>query len=258
MKHQRVIIMGILFVLIAFQASAAIFNQSSSSANASLGGSNGYIVVPSAEPAFGGRGTAVTAGYSAIFSGSVTHLPYLQLGFEDDFEIDIATEIGNDVDLLLQGKWRFDSNAGRSLAIGVNGQLLDLTSSLSWAVQLYLASTFSSTLIDWPSKTTVLIGYTLDGSPSTDIDFAMGFQTPFLKDVFDGKVDFIADFGNISYSSDPTGADASSRGLLNTGLRLLPVHISDSLAFNLDLRLLDVFDASGRALSVGAGLSYLD
>jgi len=259
MKRSIIMVFTIVFVFVAASAAALTFDTSfggMDAGNTTINGVNGYIVIPSAEPAWDGKDTTVQTGYSAIFSGSFAHIPFVQVGFSKDFEVSVASDISNGVDILLGGKWRFDHSGSRSLALGLVGQALDVTNTLSLAAQLYFASTFNSTLIDWPAKTTLLIGYTIDGSPNTDIDFGMGFQTAFMKDVFNGKVDFVLDFGNVSYSSSPSGANASSRGLLNIGLRLLPIEFTDSVFVSADLRGLDILDDSGRALSAAVGISY--
>ena len=91
---------------------------------------------------------------------------------------------------------------------------------------------------------------------NTNIDFGMGFQAPLLENVFKGKVDFLIDFGNVSYSSSPSGGEAEDRGLLNIGARLLPVEFMQSTTIAADVRLIDVFDHSGRALSAGVSISF--
>lgn len=241
------------FLLLNVQSLFAIGNQTSG--NATLNGTNGYIVIPSAEPAWENKTTTVTTGYSAVFSGSLANIPYVQFGFSRDFEMSVAMDLTTSIDLLLSGKWRFDTKGNRSLALGFTGQALNISNTTNLAGQFYFASTFNSTFIDWPSKTTLLLGYTLDGTPNTDIDFGMGFQTPFMKDVFNGKVDFVLDFGNVSYSISPSGGNLG-RGLLNIGLRLLPIEITDRMYVSADLRGLDILDSSGRAVSASVAFSF--
>ncbi len=134
--------------------------------------------------------------------------------------------------------------------------MLRATDTPIWAAQAYLASTFTSTFIDWPSKTTLLIGYTFDEPLSTDIDFGMGFQAALFPAVFKERVDFLIDFGNTSYSVSPSGGNAVTRGMLNLGLRLLPLRFAKTVYFSADLRALDVFDAKNRALSASVAISY--
>ncbi|PKL14001.1 MAG: hypothetical protein CVV52_03620 [Spirochaetae bacterium HGW-Spirochaetae-8] len=247
-----------IFLLVAACLSAAELPSGSVSdaGNATISGSNGYIVIPSAETAWSGKNTTVTTGYSGVFTGSYAHVPYIQMGFASNLEMSLAIDISQEVDLLFGGKWRFARSQNSSMTFGMVGQMLNSTSVSRFAAQVYVNSTFNSTFIDWPSKTTLLIGYTFDGPLTSDIDFGMGYQTAFLPDVFKGKVDFLIDFGNASYSASPSGGNADSRGMLNFGLRLLPLQFLKSVYVSVDVRALDVFDAAGRALSASIAISY--
>lgn len=257
MKCKILLSIGI-FVLVAVGLSAVDLPSGSISdaGNATISGSNGYIVIPSAETAWSGKNTTVTTGYSGVFTGSYAHVPYIQMGFASNLEMSLAVDISQEVDVLLGGKWRFARSQNSSLTFGVVGQMLDVTSTSRMAAQVYVNSTFNSTFIDWPSKTTLLIGYTFDGPLTSDIDFGMGYQTAFLPKVLKGKVDFLVDFGNASYSASPSGGNADSRGMLNFGLRLLPLQFLKSVYVSVDLRALDIFDAVGRALSISIAISY--
>ena len=84
----------------------------------------------------------------------------------------------------------------------------------------------------------------------------MGFEIPFFEDFFKGRVNFLMDFGNVSYSSKPSGGNASDRGLLNVGLRMLPLEFVKSVFLSADLRAMDLFDHTGRALSAGISISF--
>lgn len=231
--------------------------QVSDAGNATISGSNGYIVIPSAETAWSGKRTSITTGYSGIFTGSYAHVPYIQMGFAGNLEMSLAVDISDQVDLLLGGKWRIARGQNSSLTFGVVGQLLNATTTTNLAAQLYLASTFNSTFIEWPSKTTLLIGYTFDGPLTSNIDFGVGYQTPFMPEALNRKIDFLVDFGNASYSASPSGGNAQSRGMLNMGLRLRPVQFMKVAYISVDIRLLDIFDAQGRALSASVAISYL-
>lgn len=194
----------------------------SDAGNATISGSNGYIVIPSAETAWSGKNTTITTGYSGIFSGTYAHVPYIQMGLANNLEMSLAFDISEELDVLLGGKWRFVRGQNSSLTLGVVTQMLNATNESHPAAQVYLASTFNSSFIEWDSKTTLMIGYTFDENLSSNIDFGMGFQTGFFPDVFKGKVDFLVDFGNASYSASPSGGNAENRGMLNFGLRLRP------------------------------------
>ncbi|RFU95576.1 hypothetical protein DYP60_03630 [Sphaerochaeta halotolerans] len=222
-----------------------------------LGGSSGYIVVPSAEVAPSEVHSSVTTAYSAtITSGKVIHIPSILLSFSDTVESSFAVDIGNDIDLLLNGKWRFTKRETTSFAAGVLAQVSGVSNTNKLSAQLYVASTFASSIMDLPSKTTLRLGYTFKKPMTSNIDFALGFQTPFFPEVFKEKVDFLLDFGNVSYSTTPSAGNAGDRGLVNVALRLLPVEFLTATYFGLDIRALDLFDHEGRALSIGATISF--
>ncbi|MFA6784412.1 MAG: hypothetical protein WCR13_05900 [Sphaerochaeta sp.] len=225
--------------------------------NTTLSGVNGYLVLPSAEPVSSGKSSTVTTGYSGIFSSSqFAHIPFIQIGFSNTYEIAVALDIAQETDVLLNTKWRFSHKGDTSLSVGLVGQLIDVSNEKDLAAQLYFASTFTSSIMNYPSKTTVLVGYTFDESLTSDIDFGLAFQTPFLPDVFKKTVDFLLDFGNVSYSISPSGGDAKTRGLVNIGLRLLPVEFLNSVYLSAELRALDLFDHQGRAISAGVAISF--
>jgi hypothetical protein len=244
-------------ILIAFLIPASAF--AAAAGNATLGGVNGYLVIPSAEPVYSGNEATVATGYSAIVStsGTFANIPYLQLGFSKNYEVGIATDIEETTtDILINAKWRFSQKGNTSMAVGTVAQILDVGNDTTFADQIYLATTFNSTFIDWPSKTTILVGYTFDDSLNSDINFGMAFETPFFKDTFKEKVNFLIDFGNVSYSTSPSAGDAENRGMVNIGLRLLPVQFLKSVYVSADLRALDLFDDSGRALSAAISISF--
>ena len=256
-KFKMLLIIGILLLVAAGMSADDLPSGSVSDAgNATISGSNGYIVIPSAETAWSGKRTTISTGYSGIFTGSYAHVPYIQMGFASNYELSLAVDISEEVDVLLGGKWRFARGQNSSLTLGVVGQLLNVTTASNQAAQVYIASTFNSTFIEWPAKTTILIGYTFDGPLNTDIDFGMGYQTALLPNVFKGKVDFLVDFGNVSYSASPSGGSADSRGMLNLGLRFLPIQFMTFIYASADIRALNVFDSAGRALSASIAISY--
>jgi hypothetical protein len=173
-------------------------------------------------------------------------------------EVSLAVDIDPETvtDLLLNAKWRFSHRAETSIAMGIVGQLIDVADAKELAAQLYFASTFTSSIMDFPSKTTVLLGYTFHKDLNTNIDFGIAFQTPFFPATFKEKVDFLLDFGNVSYSVNPSAGDAGDRGLVNVGLRLLPLKVLNAVYLTADIRALDLFDHKGRALSLGATISF--
>ncbi|MFA5699407.1 MAG: hypothetical protein WC954_06715, partial [Sphaerochaeta sp.] len=64
------------------------------------------------------------------------------------------------------------------------------------------------------------------------------------------------DFGNISYSMNPSARNASDRGLVNVGLRIPSFKIFPSTFITFDVRALDLFDHNGRAVSVSTALTF--
>lgn len=252
-----------LFISLLLIASAYLFateipsGMISDAGNATISGANGYIVIPSAETAWSGKRTSITTGYSGILNKSYAHVPYFQMGFASNLELSLAADISEEVDLIFGGKWRFARGQNSSLSFGIVGQLLDATTSTNLAAQIYLASTFNSTFIEWPSKTTLMIGYTFENPMTSNIDFGVGYQTPFFPEALKNKIDFLIDFGNASYSASPSGGNAESRGMLNVGMRLRPIQFMKFAYISVDLRLMDIFDAQGRALSASVAISYL-
>jgi hypothetical protein len=241
-------------ILVSLLVPGSIF--AAAAGNATLGGVNGYLIIPSAEPVYSSNETSINTGYSAIISsGTFANIPYLQIGFSHDFEVGLAVDIADTTNLLINAKWRFSQSGNTSMAFGTVAQVLDIGNSISFADQIYFATTFNSSFIDWPAKTTIITGYTFDKTLNSNINFGMAFETPFFEDVFKDKVNFLIDFGNVSYSVDPSAGDADDRGMVNVGLRLVPVQFLKNVFVSADLRALDLFDASGRALSAAVCIS---
>ena len=250
--------MVMVFAILTVLSIQPVFS-SMGEGNTTLGGVNGYIVIPSAMPVTSGEHATITTGYSAIFDipDGFAHIPFIQFGFAQHFEASLAVDIGAKADVLLNAKWRFLEKGDTSVAFGVVGQMLDVGSAMQFAAQTYFASSFNSTFISWPSKTTIIIGYTFDDTLNSDIDFGMGFQAPLWEKVFKGKVDFLIDFGNVSYSTKPSGGQPRDRGMLNLGARLLPVEFMKSTFLSADVRLIDILDHQGRALSAGLSITFM-
>lgn len=226
--------------------------------NTTMTGTTGSIVVPSAVPVSTPENPAVTTGYSALYNTTdgFSHIPFLQIAFMDDFEAALAADIGPDVDLIFNGKWRFVQTQATDFALIVNGQALGLDTSVSWAGRVGFAGTFESRLLDYPTVTSIYLGYTFDTPLDTDIDFAMSFETPVFSDELGKMLSLVIDFGNVGYSVAPSGGDAADRGLLNFGLRLLPIEFIKDTYIMADVRILDFFDSSGRAASLGINISF--
>lgn len=125
-----------------------------------------------------------------------------------------------------------------------------------FAAQLYFASTFDNTVMNYPSKTTLLIGYSFEEGMNSNINFGLGFEVPFLRKTLKEKVTFVMDIGNVSYSVAPSAGNANDRGLVNLGLRLVPIEFIKSTFISADIRALDIFDHRGRALGLSASVSF--
>jgi hypothetical protein len=249
----------ILIVLLVLISAIGTLGATDIEGNTTLSGSNGYIVIPSAYPVTSGESAAITTGYHAVlaFPKDFSHIPFIQFGFKEDFEVSLAVDIADTAALLLQTKWRFIEKNTTSVAFGINGQMHNIGgTALEFAGQTYIATSFASNFIDLPSKTTILVGYTVKDGMNSDIDFGMGFQAPLWEKVFKGKVDFMIDFGNVSYSIYPSAGNAGNRGMLNIGMRLLPIEFMKSTYVTADLRLLDILDQNGRGLSAGISISF--
>lgn len=227
--------------------------------NATLGGVNGYVTLPKASVVDSDKTPSITTGYTAIFSiaDGFAHIPFVQMGFAKNFEASIAFDIDSeDFDLIVNAKWRFVEKDNTSVAFGITGEGLTLQNDPDFAFLTYFATTFNSTFINWPSKTTLLLGYTFTRNLNSNIDFGVGFEVPLWQKVFKGKVNLLVDFGNVSYSANPSGGEAKDRGLFNIGLRLLPLEFIRNTYFSFDLGLIDIFDHQGRAFSAGAALTF--
>jgi hypothetical protein len=232
---------------------------SASTGSATLSGTSGYVVIPSAIPITSQQKTSFSTGYTAMFSAtnSFSHIPFIQMGFAKNFEAALALDISLTTDILLQAKWRFLEKDKTNFAFIINGQALDVANTTRYfAAQTGFAATFDSSIMNFDSKTTVYLGYTFDKTLTSDIDFGMAFETPLWKKGMNEIVNLVMDFGNVSYSVNPSGGDAQDRGSLNFGLRLLPVEFIPNGFILADLRLLDLFDHSGRAISAGVSFSF--
>jgi hypothetical protein len=251
----------LILLLIGIASGALLFSQSqgeSVESSFTLSGSSGYITLPSASIATSYQSPALVTGYSAIYdlSRGFAHIPFVQLALKNRFETSLAADItdGN-VDGLLQAKWRFFQKENTAIAVGAVGQWHQIGETNSWGAQVYGVSTFNSTFINWPSKTSLLIGYTFSEVMNSNIDFGMGFEAPLWQKVFKGNVNFLIDFGNVSYSTHPSAGNPTDRGMLNIGARLLPITILPSTYLSADIRLIDIFDHSGRAISTALSIS---
>ncbi len=232
---------------------------SATTGSTTLSGSTGYVVIPSAIPVESNNSPSFSTGYNAMFSAinKFSHIPYIQMGFARNFEAALAFDIGLTTDIILQAKWRFIEKNNTNFAFIINGQGVDfIKDSRKFAAQTGFSATFNSSIMNFESVTTVFLGYTFYQTLNSDIDFGMAFETPLWRSGNKEIMTLVMDFGNVSYSVNPSGGDADDRGSLNFGLRLLPVEFIKNAYIMGDIRLLDLFDHKGRAISAGVTFSF--
>lgn len=229
--------------------------------NTTFAGVTGYIGLPSAHVTSSFDNPTITTGYTGIydFQKGFSHIPFIEVGFLKNFEGGAAVDITNEeLDLLINAKWRFIDKDSVAFAFGMVGELLTMREELSFGGKAYFASTFNSSFVGLPSKTSILLGYSIDkNSIDSNIDFGMAFQSPLFPKFFKEKVDFIIDFGNVAYSNNPSGGNANNRGMLNVGLRVLPLKLMKGTYLTIDLSFIDLFDHIGRGVSLGASISFM-
>ena len=80
----------------------------------------------------------------------------------------------------------------------------------------------------------------------------MGFDLNLFPKIFSGYIHWINDFSNFSYSAQAYGADAGSRGVFNSGIRidLASIPAFSKYKFAIDAIVTDALDAN-RAFSLG-------
>ena len=255
----------LLFILVtAFSLNA----QTSQPLNAmSLNGATGIFVVPTARVAYSEDDMGFNVGYHTnLFkpgdnSAKVNHLLQVNFGFFRMLEVsgtfDIQPKnlgVSEPDDLIIGAKFQLPIGS-MPIALGANFQALNFNDDTydHTAFQIYAAITYRSDLFGWPADTTLVIGHTFrENVNHSNIDFGMGFDLIIFPSVAGNFVHFLMDFANFSYSNDPWGADASSRGVLNTGLRLDLSQIPslNRFTFALDVFLVDAFDSS-RSFGIG-------
>ena len=228
-------------------------------AEPTLSGTSGYITAPSAEVEESGSKLAIATGYSMLYGDKgLAHLPFIYLSFPVDIEVAFAVDTKTETDLLLSAKWRFVETKGTSFAVGTSLQLLEVGDTNTFGIQGYLASTFHHTLMDSPTKSSIMIGYSWkQGTQAlSNIDFAVGLETMLFPNKLKNHLALLLDFGNISYSLSPSGGNAQNRGLVSVGLRVPAFKLFPSTTMSFDLRALDLFDHAGRAVSLSTALTF--
>ncbi|MCL2006543.1 MAG: hypothetical protein FWG77_00515 [Treponema sp.] len=234
-------------------------------AQMSFNGATGLYSIPSANIGWE-RSNGVDIGYHAIFSGGdSTHIPKIAVSLFNWIELGAAFDIqpayhytpDRGTDMIINAKLRIPL-ANTSLAIGGNFQRLNFINNDGFAYnagQVYMAYNYSGLFFNSPARTTVVVGKSFNDNTTTDssVDFGMGFSVAVLPRQFGGLVHWITDFANFSYSAEPFGANATHRGVINSGFRfdfsIVPAFSRIKLV--VDLVLTDALD-SNRAFSAGA------
>ena len=263
-----------LLIIVLFIAALGIGNLSAQILNGmSLNGATGLYSIPTGRIGWGQpSNVALDLGYHAIIvEGHAAHIPKVALNLYRWVELSTAFDIqpvryfgtadidGNidsrrGVDLIGGAKVQFPL-AVTSLALGGNFQAINLGSSrYSYnAGQIYLATTYGGLFFNWPAETTMVVGKTFRQNQSnSNIDFGMGFDLVLFPNAFSNYVHWVSDFSNFSYSMEAYGADAWSRGVLNTGIRfdLRVIPVFRRFKFIVDIVVVDALDHN-RAFSMG-------
>jgi hypothetical protein len=221
MKMRRVIVLSFALVLLASLPLAAQLK------GMSLGGATGLVGVPNARLGWETTDVGLDVGYHAIIvdGGDVSHLPKATVSLfqmlEAGLTYDRQDDTGENNDFLINAKFQLPIDRASAIAVGANIQILETAGNKDNVYQLYLASTYPGDFFNMPAETTFVVGYTFgDLVSGDDIDFGMGFDLLLFPEVLKGYVHWINDFANFSYSITPSGANASFRGVFNTGARI--------------------------------------
>jgi hypothetical protein len=238
----------------------------------SLNGATGIYVVPTARIGFSGTGFGVNGGYHTLISRpnsdlGLNHLIQANVSFLGMFEVsgtfDLQPkETGDDPNDFLTGVKFQLPVAAVPIAVGSNFQWRNIGSDGDhWAFQIYGAVTYSAELFSWPAETTLVVGHTFrEEGGDSNIDFGVGFDLIILPKYLRNFLHFLIDYANFSYSDDPWGPNADTRGVLNTGVRvdLSQIPVLSKFNFAVDIFVADAFDDKdlGGGRSFGAGITF--
>src|SRR6056297_902891 len=224
----------------------------------SLNGSTGLVSIPSGR--IGWERTSdfgFDLGYHAIIDENVTtHIPKASVSLFRTLEVSFAYDTqdqSENSDMLIGGKIQLPIKRASSIAVGGNVQMLKTNDNETNAQQIYLAATYPGDFFNMPAETTVVVGKSFgDAAPDDAIDFGMGFDLLLFPQTFQGYVHWINDFSNFSYSQQPAVADAASRGVFNSGIRI-DLGASDAFSgykFVIDAIITDALDGN-RSFALG-------
>jgi len=247
---------AVLIVLALFLLTAGVYGQSLK--GMSLNGSTGLISIPSGRIGWEASSDfGFDLGYHAIIDNDDTaHIPKASISLFKTLEVAYAYDSQADADnadMLLSAKFQLPVQRASAIAVGGNIQLLEENDNSTDVTQVYLASTYPGDFFNMPAETTFVIGKSFgDNISDSDIDFGMGFDLMLMPSVFQGFVHWINDFANFSYSYQAIGANAATRGVFNTGLRidLGSTELFSGFKFVIDAILTDALD-DNRAFALG-------
>jgi hypothetical protein len=261
MKH----LSKFLVLIMAGLAVAGLSAQTSSLKGMSFNGATGLYSIPSGRIGWERSSDfGLDLGYHLLFSdsGKAGHIPKISASLfkwvelSGAFDIQSKELVGYDDGSDFIGGLKVQLPVSRTaVAVGGNLQALNLGSNYGRrnAGQIYVAVTYAGEFFSMPAETTVVLGKTfVENSSSSNIDFGMGFDLILLPKVFQRYIHWITDFANFSYSIEAIGANAGSRGVLNTGIRidLASVPSLSKFKFVIDAIVTDAFD-DNRAFSLG-------
>jgi len=246
-KISLLLLIGFLLVAVSASANTPVRSQS-------LNGATGLISTPTAHTGWDNSAFGLDLGVSylnsddhhtdtMIFKGTIQLIKGLEVGAAWDNQ-----EGKKDRDILAHAKFRFHQDKSTALAIGGNYQHLKSPwrgpDNESWhAEQIYLAATYNAQFFGLPSETTIVVGKSFGSHKygKNNIDFSMGFELDLLPSILGGRIRWITDFANYSYSADPVSVNAAWRGVFNTGARVAILKDSN-LKLNLDFIFTDLLD----------------
>lgn len=246
--------------------SGSLFAAASASSGQTLGGPTGLIIVPTADVGWDNSRFGLDIGYHYVNDeNGYTHIPKATFSLFGRGEIGVAGDFQDwdrprgdkhENDFLVHGKFKFYGTNSIALAVGGGVQFIDSGSDRrdeATIGRVYLAATHAGSILGMPAKTTLTLGKSFGDSSNKDykgytrggnIDFGVGFDIDFIPRYLRGYLHWLIDFANYSYSVDPMGADALTRGSINTGFRVLPLKNSSHLKWNIDIILNDALDHS--------------
>lgn len=250
----------LIYILAIMFLSLSSASYAKSGRSPSFGGATGLIGTPSAHTGWEGTDIGFDVGIHFIGEGGgdSSFSPKAMVQLFGKWEIggtyDIQGE--DDDDLLFHTKFCFYKEGSSALAVGGNFQMINWGPDMSNKyMQLYLAATYSGNFFSMPAETTLVFGKTFgfgddNAVDNANIDFSMGFDLNLIPSLFKGYVHWINDFSNYSYSVNPKGINSGSRGVFNTGARIV-IFRDSRYKLNFDVILADGLDSS-RCFAAGA------